>query len=525
MQEFIARHPGQIAGTLSGFDRVVFRGTLRSIAHLEGMQSYLNRKGVLLKDFDGHVKQVSDRIKEASLGMAQKAGRRVQYLPSSQTSKEQVARRIAAEDHVDQGLIAILTCVEPCQSFEVYRNRDEKKLQLQVRERKCLFLYHYWLDPRFGFMNARLQSWFPFTIQICLNGREWLARQMDGQGIQYLAADNCFPWIEDWKRAQSLMDEQLRTDWPKALGHLASALNPIHDSVFEGYPIQYYWTTYQHEWAVDVIFRESDYLRRLYPRMIEQGITTFGSTDVLRYLGKRIPLSGNVPWNFRGEVVSTVKEREEGIRVKHSVNGNSVKLYDKAFTLAGSVLRSEATFQNTSDLRAFRPKEGDPDGPRTWRRMRRGIADLHRRAELSKKAAERYLDAYAAIDDSTTLEQLVAECHKPATWRGHSVRALRLFSQDRPLLAAIARGEFTATGFRNRDLQRLLFSSPPQTHRECRRRSAWVSRQLRLLRAHGLITKINGTHRYLLTSNGRKITTAVLAALHATIRQLSPLAA
>jgi hypothetical protein len=525
MHEFIARHKDQITGKLSGFDRLVFRGTLRSIAYVDGMQAYLNRNGVLLKDFETHVKQVSDRIEQASLAVAHKAGRPVRFLASSQTNKEEVARQIAAEDSIGQGLIAILTCVEPCRSFEIYRNRDEKKRQLQVRDRKCLFLYHYWLDPRFGFMNARIQTWFPFSIQVCLNGREWLARQMDARGMKYLAADNCFPWIEQWDRAQRLMDQQLRTDWPKVLDGIAGQLNPIHDSVFQNYPLGYYWSTYQHEWAIDVVFGKSGSLRRLYPRLIQQGITTFGSTDVLRYLGKRMPLRGQVPSNFNGEVVSTLKERQEGVRIKHAVNGNSVKLYDKAFTSMGAVLRGETTFQNTADLRTYRPKEGDPDGPLAWRRMRRGIADLYRRADLSKQATERYLDAYAAIDDSATLEQLLAKSHKPTTWRGHRVRALRLFNDDRPLLAAIARGEFTITGLRNRDLQRLLFSSPPRTRQDARRRSAWVSRQLRLLRAHGLITKINGTHRYQLTDAGRKITTAVLTALHATLRQLTPIAA
>ena len=525
MHEFIARHKDQIVGTLSGFDRLVFRGTLRSISYVDGMQAYLNSNGVLLKDFETHVKAVSDRIQKASLAAARETGRPIRYLASSQTSKEQIARQIAAEDHIGEGLIAVLTCVEPCRSFEIYRNRDEKKRQLQVRDRKCLFLYHYWFDPCLGFMNARIQTWFPFPIQVCLNGREWLARQMDACGIKYLAADNCFPWIEQWDRAQELMDRQLRSDWPMLLNRIAAQLNPIHESVFASYPLRYYWSTYQHEWAIDVVFRESDYLRRLYPRLIEQGITTFGSTDVLRYLGKRVPLTGQVPKTFRGELVSTLKERQEGIRIKHVVNGNSVKLYDKAFTQLGAVLRGEATFQNTRDLRVYRPKEGEPDGPRSWRPMRRGIADLHRRAELSQKATGRYLDAYAAIDDSTTLEQLLAKSQKATTWHGRRVRALRLFNEDRPLTAAIARGEFTVTGFRNRDLQHLLFSSPPRTHQEARRRSAWITRQLRLLRAHGLITKIAGTHRYQLTDSGRKITSAVLTALHATVQQLMPTAA
>jgi len=274
-----------------------------------------------------------------------------------------------------------------------------------------------------------------------------------------------------------------------------------------------------------VTFDDADYLRRLYPRLIHHGITTFGSSDVLRYLGKRTPLSGEVPRNFAGEVTATLREREEGVRIKHVVNNNSLKLYDKAFTAMGSTLRAETTLQNTRDLRVYRPKEGDPDGPCSWRPLRRGIADLYRRAELSQKATERYLDAYATIEDSTTFEQLVRKIERPVVWRGRRVRALRPFNDDRQLLAAIARAEFDLTGFRNRNLQQLLFSGAPPSGREARRRSAWVSRQLRLLRAHGLITKIHGTHRYRLTRLGRTMTTAILTALRATVRQLMPAAA
>jgi hypothetical protein len=321
------------------------------------------------------------------------------------------------------------------------------------------------------------------------------------------------------------MDGQLQTEWPQVLDRIANQLDPIHETIFQKHPVRYYWSTYQHEWAIDVVFREADYLRRLYRRLIHHGITTFGSSDVLRYLGKRTPLSGQVPWNFAGNVTATLREREEGVRIKHMVNNNSLKLYDKAVTTAGSVLRAETTLQNTRDLRTYRPKEGDPDGPSAWRPMRRGIADLYRRAELSQKSTERYLDGYASIEDSTTFEQLLRKIDKPALWRGRRVRALRPFNDDHPLLAAIARAEFDLTGFRNRDLQQLLFSAAPPTEREARRRSAWVTRQLRLLRAHGLIAKINGTHRYRLTRIGRTLTTAILTALRASVRQLMSAAA
>jgi hypothetical protein len=489
------------------------------------MEHYLRENRILLKDFAGHVNGVTEQLKKASLVAGERAGRPMQYLTSPQVSKEEVARGIADRDGVKEGLVCTLTCVEPCKTFDIYRNADARKLELVMRERKCLFIYQYSIHPIFGFMNARIQTWFPFTIQVCINGREWLGRQMARVGIRFVSAGNCFPWVEDWKQAQSLLTQQLRTGWPDVLGGIARDLNPIHEQIFSKHPVDYYWSTYQSEWAIDIVFRNAADLRRLYPRLVHHGMTSFASGDVMRYLGKRVRLDGLVLGNFAGQVVSTLKERQEGIRIKHAVNGNSVKLYDKAFTTLGSVLRAETTIQNGDDLRVYRTIEGDPHGQKRWRRMRRGIADLHRRAELSRKAAERYLDAFAAVDDGSTLEELIHRCRKHTSWNGKRMRALHPFDQDQPLFAAIARGEFVLTGFRNRDLQPLFFPTPSTSQRESRSRSAWITRQLRLLRAHSLITKIQGTHRYLLSDTGRKIVTAVLAALHATVRQLTPIAA
>lgn len=525
MHEFIAKHRDKTTGTLSGFDRLVLRGTLRSITFVDGLRHYLHANDVLLKDFGSHVQRVSGKLRDASENEADDLGRPVQYLNSSQVNKEEIAREVLAKDGLSEGLICMLKCVEPCWSFDIHRNRERKKIELVLEQRKCLFLYQYRIHPVFGFMSARIQTWFPFSIQICVNGREWLGRQMDREGIKYAAAGNCFPWIEDWAKAQRLMDQQLRTNWPKELEPIARQLNPVHGEIFAKYPLSYYWSTYQSEWAIDVVFRKAAELRRLYPRLVHHGLTTFSSSDVMRYLGKRTRLTGEVPSYFSGEVVSDLKERQEGTRIKHSINGNSVKLYDKAYTPAGSVLRAETTIHNGSDFRVYRAKEGDPDGPKSWRPLRRGIADINRRAELSKKAAERYLDAFAAVDDDTTLHELITRLQKHTIWRGRRVRGLHPFADDSSLLTTVTRGEFVISGFRNRDLQAFFFPSPAKTVREARRRSAWITRKIRLLRAHGLITKIAGTHRYQLTPSGRKVAVAVLTALRATVRQLTPLAA
>src|SRR4029077_18852771 len=90
--------------------------------------------------------------------------------------------------------------------------------------------------------------------------------------------------------------------------------------------------------------------------------------------------------------------------------------------------------------------------------------------------------------------------------------------------SAINHGEFAIHGFRNRDLRAIFSPQTTDDKQQRRRRSAWISRKLRLLRAHALITKIVGTHRYQLTSGGRRIIVAILSALRSTVAQLTPVA-
>jgi hypothetical protein len=526
MHEFIAKYRQQIRGAVSGFDRLVFRGTLRAIRYAEGMKAYLIRKGVWVGDFAQHVQAVSERLKESSLAEARKLGRKIVYLGSSRTDKEAMARGLAAEQKITQGLVCVLTCVEPCRSFEVYRNRETKRLDLVSRLRKCLFLYHYWIHPRFGFMNARIQSWFPFPVQICLNGREWLAQQMEAVGLKYLRQDNCFPWIEDLGRAQELLDKQVNNPWRKSLDAIADQLHPLRAELFDDFPASYYWSTYQSEWATDLVFRGAAALQRLYPILMHHGATTFASSHVMRFLGHRVPSHGGVYAQFEGEVRTELREREDGVEIKHSVNGNSVKAYAKALRVEGSVLRVETTVNCAEDFKVYRRKEGDGKGPKAWRPMRRGIADLPRRARVSQRCNERYLEALASVEGSERLEELTQRLEQPRRWKGQRVRALHPFSTpDSTLLEVISRGEWTLQGFRNRDLQGLLFSQPAPSAEEKRWRSAWVSRKLRLLRAHHLIQKVPHENRYRITDFGRRAITAVLTARQATVSDLNQKAA
>ncbi len=522
MESFVQKHARSVIGVLSGFDRLVFRGTIRQLAHVSGLDSYLAIVGVLLKDFGKHAEAVSQKLKTAVTGAVEALGRPVLYLSSSAISKEQQARTIAERDGVQKGTICCFSCVEPCQSFEVYRNRQTRHIELQPRLRKCLFLYRYVIHPRLGFMHARIQTWFPFNVQVCLNGREWLARQMDQAGLDYLRRDNCFPWLQDFARAQQLMNAQLRTDWPALLDGIVQQLNPAHAGLFGAFRAPYYWSTYQSEWATDLAFRNDRALAKLYPRLIRHGMASFASPDVMRFLGRKVPEHGGVRATFQGEIVSDTKQRPEGVRIKHRVNGNSIKMYDKH----GSVLRVETTINDPRDFKVFRPKQGEQQGRRSWQKMRQGIADLHRRTVVSHAANVRYLEALARIDDATPLGTLVACLCRPAYLQGRRVRAMQPWApHDLALLQAIHRGEFALNGLRNRDLCRLLFETPASTVLERRRRAAAVGRQLQLLRAHRLLKKVPRTHRYQLTNLGRTAIAALLAAHAANTQKLTKIAA
>jgi hypothetical protein len=525
MNDFIAKYQDQLTGTLSGFDRLVFRGTLWR-NRLTGMSGYLWAHGLGARDFGAHAEQISKRVKEASLAPVLAAGRPVRYLNSSKDDKQQIAIRIAAEDGIREGPIGVLTAVELCSSYAIKRDAQTQQPQLAISPRKCLFLYHYLMHPILGFMSVRLQTWFPFAVQICLNGREWLARQMDQGGMRYRRHDNCFTWVEDFARAQRLLDEQVKTNWVQLLDPIVQQVHPLLFSEMSvNYPMKYFWTCQDSEWATDLIFRNPDQLRRLIPRLLHLGVVSFSSPDVLRFMGKKVTRQGNAAGGLKLPLSSDLRVRSHGARVKHRLGPNSIKLYDKAYDELGAVLRTEITISQAKYFHVYR-RTDDPQSVLAWRQMRQSTADMSHRAIVSQNALNRYGCALAAVDDTSTLEELTALVERRVKWKGRSVRPIHPFDEDdHALLEAIYRGEFQINGFRNRDLQSLLYPKPPKTKAEQRKRSAAISRKLRMLRAHGLIRKRSRSHRYDVSRTGRLIINAILLAHRVTIQQINAIAA
>jgi hypothetical protein len=495
MNEFIKTHGEQVMGVLSGWDRVIFRGSLRKLSYVDGLMGYLWQRQILLKDFGDFCQRVTAALAVRCEALAAAAGRR--YVASAQVRKEQLVQRILAEHPVDEGLVCVLACVEPCQSFEVHRNAQSKKLELVSAPRKCRFFYLYYRHRILGLIFVRIQSWLPLEVQVYVNGRSYLGRRLTLAGIAHTQVDNTFTQIADLPRAQQMLDELTARDWSGTLWRL---VRPVMQGLLQSPRLladlagAYYWTMRQSEFATDVMFKDAAYLKEVYPALCRHAMERLSSPDMLRFLGQRQP--------GKRAVTSSYQRRKEGVRVKHCVGNNSVKMYDKAAT----VLRIETTVNDAGMFECYRRAQGDESSEPRWRKMRKAVADIGRRAEVSAQANGMYLDALAQVHRPAPVQQVLDPVSQRRQVEGQSVRALRPVSpEDAAFFAAVLHGEHLIRGFTNRQLQRLLFDQPPDDPAEARHRSAQTSYRLRLLRRHGLIHKVGAKRLYRTTAKGHRV--------------------
>jgi hypothetical protein len=223
---FVTQHAEDVIGVLSGFDRLRLMATLRPLYQPSLMMRYLSRAGVLLKDFAAFAAGWTERVRSATHQLAEQSGRPLIYLQRSSERKELLARELARRDGLTAGLIGIWSVLEPCLTYFVRRDREQKKLVLRLGPGKCLHYYFYLLHEQLGLLHLRLQTWFPFAIHACVNGRHWLARQLDQAGIGYVQRENCFTWMEDVAQAQALARAQLQSRWPTLLQPLVAQCHP-----------------------------------------------------------------------------------------------------------------------------------------------------------------------------------------------------------------------------------------------------------------------------------------------------------
>lgn len=510
MERFVKRYADRIVGSIAGFDRILFRGNLSSICHVGGMDRFLSSQRVLYKDFSVFVQRFSKRVKERAEQIAKESGRPIIHLSSPKESKEDFVREIIERDQITAGLICVLTCVEPCASFSIRGDRASKRLKLVAETRQCQHLYFYFLDDEFGLLHVRLQTWLPLTIQVCINGREYLARQLLRESISFTQADNCFTAIGDLERAQQLSDQLVTRKWKPFLDALARRVNPWLERKSEIRLHSYYWTIRQGEYATDILFRDPQALADIYPALVEHTIKNFHTEDVLRFLGRKTRSISS------GEVKSSLQRRFEGVRIKHWLHENSIKMYDKQ----GSVLRIETTINKPKRFQVRRRRK-NKQGSFDWLPLRKGIADIRRRVQLSRAANERYLQALAVVGEPTPSYKLLDQVSKPTVQGQQKFRALRPVSpEDSALFEVLLDGKFAIQGIRNKDIRQQLWPTPQDKQQE-RKMAARVTRSLTLLKSHNLIHRVPRTNYYRTTKLGDEVMNTALNFRHSNISLLA----
>jgi hypothetical protein len=496
---FEREHRERLQGTLTMVDRLIIHGHLSRLWFPNHMAYFLDRLGVhIARDFGRFVKEASSKVIGHAEGLAKKAGRPFVYQDRVVHGKDDLARQIAKRDGVTEGLICVFSTVEPAMCFALAGGA------IRPRLRKCLHLYFYVIDRELGFIHIRLQTWFPFQIQIYLNGHEWLGRQLERRGITFERYENTFLSIADLPLAQRLCASFVKRRWIRLFDAFARRVNPWLPVIRRLDFGSYYWCIDACEVSTDLMWQDRASLLNVLDDLFDHALRAFSADDVVRFLGlKRRPKAGDVETRHA--------RRPEGRRIKHRVRQNWLKLYDK-----WSVLRIETVINNPADFRVLR-FENDRRGKRRgrWMRMNKGVHNLWRHVQIGEATNRRYLDALAEVRPTgEAIAQLDSLCHQRVKLGQRVARFNPVSRPDAELFRAVLSGSHLLNGLTNRDLQNQLWPTPPADAVQARSRCRSVCRLIRKLRGHALLAKIPGRRRYRLTLLGRRLLAAALHYRH-----------
>jgi len=488
---FLTKFASIIVCTLHCFDRVIFKGHLAMAApsELERFVDYVLkvRRCHFIKVV---ARQWSDQLVEHAQRFAAKAGRTYLYRTGS-FKKDQWAERLIREQRVERGLVGILCTQETCNSFALVPG--ERRPRFISRPRQQRVLYYYFLDPQLGLIHVRLQTWAPFTLQVYVNGHDWLAQQLVRLGMGFVLKHNAFTQLDEPAKVQRQADRFARLDWTKILGRYGRLVNPFLRKELDCYRVR--WVVDQAEFATDLLFQSPAALTGLYQKLLQFATVTFTPKDILGFLGRK--------WHrrFDGDVQTAVKtDRVLGTRIKHRMTRNWLKMYDKF----GLILRVETVINRPKEFWVFRTRyHRDGMTSQGYFPMNKDVGSLIHYQEQALACNRRYLDALAIVDDPAPAYQQLRQLTEPKKVADRSSAGFNpARREDVRLFAAVLDGDHIARGFRNKDIRAALWGA---TATDARQQSAAVGRLLKRLHHRQLVAKIPRTRRWRVTDAGRHL--------------------
>ena len=505
---FLTKFASLIGSVLHSFDRVIFKGRL-SIQWAEELERFVDFDLKVRRDYfmNTIAPAWSEELVEHAKRLAKKLGRTYLYRTGG-FRKEEWARQLLREQRITEGLIGILCTQETCPSFRLVPG--DKRPRFKADRRQQRVLYYYFLDAQMGFMHVRLETWFPFTIQVYVNGHDWLAQQMAAKGMGFSQRENAFVQLDDVAGTQKLADRFAHLKWPKILDRFARLVNPHWRQRLKRY--SYYWVTDQAEFATDLLFTSPSALSGLYRKLLEYAVMTFSAKDVLKFLGRK------PDGRLQGEVQTDYKtDRWPGARIKHRLGRNWLKMYDKF----GVILRVETVINDPGAFKVYRVcHHRDGTSSTGYYPMPKGVGFLPHYQEQALACHRRYLEALAVVDDPAPAYRELEELTESKRVAGRSSAGFNPACREHvQLFAAVLDGDGVSQGFANKTIRVRLFGLTKDA-KQAVRQGAAVNRLLKRLHARGLVAKIPRRRRWRVTAKGRNLLSKALALYRTTWPQL-----
>lgn len=488
MVPLVERYADRILGVLSCYDRVIVRGAIRGFDYAKAMESYLRWRKIPLFDFPKFAKPYRDAIRDNAERLARENGIEVEFIRNHRDRKEDIVARILDKRGDAPGLVAILSALETCESYEARYDKKTGRTSLRPDRAKCIHYYFYFIDEPLGLCFMRVSTWCPFPAQAYVNGHNLLAAKLRRAGIGYRMLDNAFAHIDDWEAAQKLADESDSRLLHERLDHYARLFCPPTQSL----GVAYQWNLAQVEYATDIVFRRRQDLAPVYDSLVRTAVHSVKAAHVATFLGRRLQR------NNSEEIGNDFDTRIQGTRIKHRMGPTAIKAYDKA----GVILRIETTTNNPKWFTHYRTV-AHRDGTRSHELapLKKNIYSLHDLRQLAVAANRRYLEFFSSLEDRSVAIEAVRRVSENVEREGRTYRGFNFFSnEDVRLFEIILRGEHTIQGLRNMHIRQHL------PHKS----ASQVSRVLRRLRCHGLIKKVGHSYKYYVTAAGRSVMTTGL---------------
>lgn len=491
----------KIKGVLSIFDRVIIKGYSRQLSNVSQMGYFLSHNNILLKDFGEYAENITKSLCKHIENIATINNRPYQFIYGNDIDKGTLAKQILDENPVENGLICILSNVEVCSTMNVVKNGKDKKLELKWGPRKCKYYYLYYLDKKFGFMHIKIQSWFPFMVQIYINGHEWLKQQLIDENIPFEMYNNSFSYIENISKAQEIADKLVDSKISDKFDAMIKEINNFLPTIEETFSHGYYWCLAECEYSTDIIHDSRESIEEYFKTLVENAFYTFKCNDVMSFFGRKLQDTG---FQFKGEITSDLRKRNQGFRLKHKMKSNQIKMYDKGYSI-----RIETTINDPHEFKILKDVEKIINHKeivieKKWLPMGKSIANLYRYAEVCKAINMRYINALPIPTEKDTVIKKLESISNRKEINNRIYTGFNLFNKDDiQLFNILADASLLINGFTNKILRCRFFKDEEDCDSKKIRNK--TTRLIDKLRKHGIIKKVGSASKYYVTENGRKI--------------------